>query len=79
MDQKPSEKEQVVSNEAYPTGVASEKYLQEGESFKEDDKSEEVITHGGDTALANAPWKYKMIALVTALLFPCKYALTSIN
>ncbi|KAL0144415.1 major facilitator superfamily domain-containing protein [Mucor lusitanicus] len=70
MDHKPSEKEQVVSNEAYPTGVASEKYLQDGESFKEDDKSEEVITHGGDTALANAPWKYKIIALVTALLFP---------
>ncbi|CAO3651632.1 unnamed protein product [Mucor fragilis] len=70
MDHKPSEKEQVVSNEAYPTGVASEKYLQDGESFKEDDKSEEIITHGGDTALANAPWKYKIIALVTALLFP---------
>lgn len=26
----------------------------------------------GDAALANAPWKYKLIALVTALLFPRK-------
>jgi hypothetical protein len=26
----------------------------------------------GDAALANAPWKYKLIALVTALLFPSK-------
>lgn len=24
----------------------------------------------GDAALANAPWQYKLIALVTALLFP---------
>lgn len=26
----------------------------------------------GDTALANAPWQYKLIALVTALCFPSK-------
>lgn len=26
----------------------------------------------GDAALANAPWQYKLIALVTALLFPSK-------
>lgn len=73
MDNKPSEKEQVVSTENYSTAVTSEKYIQDGESLKEDDKSEEILTHGGDTALANAPWKYKIIALVTALLFPCKY------
>lgn len=24
----------------------------------------------GDTALANAPWQYKLIALITALCFP---------
>lgn len=24
----------------------------------------------GDAALANAPWQYKLVALVTALLFP---------
>jgi hypothetical protein len=32
-------------------------------------------TNGGDTAFANAPWKYKIIALVTALLFPREYTL----
>jgi hypothetical protein len=26
----------------------------------------------GDAALANSPWQYKLIALVTALLFPRK-------
>ncbi|KAI9268031.1 major facilitator superfamily domain-containing protein [Phascolomyces articulosus] len=26
--------------------------------------------HGGDTALANAPWRYKVIALATALMLP---------
>lgn len=26
----------------------------------------------GDAALANAPWQYKLIALVTALCFPSK-------
>jgi hypothetical protein len=26
----------------------------------------------GDTALANAPWQYKIVALITALAFPCK-------
>ncbi|CAO3703825.1 unnamed protein product [Rhizopus stolonifer] len=31
---------------------------------------EKKWVQGGDTALANAPWKFKVIALVTALLFP---------
>lgn len=39
-------------------------------SIKEDEKHQ--VHGGGDTALANAPWKFKIIALVTALLFPCK-------
>jgi hypothetical protein len=26
--------------------------------------------HGGDTGLANAPWKFKLIALATALMLP---------
>lgn len=26
----------------------------------------------GDAALANSPWQYKLIALITALLFPRK-------
>jgi hypothetical protein len=26
----------------------------------------------GDAALANAPWQYKLVALITALLFPRK-------
>jgi hypothetical protein len=30
----------------------------------------------GDAALANAPWQYKLIALVTALLFPSKVDMT---
>ncbi|KAF7727035.1 hypothetical protein EC973_008082 [Apophysomyces ossiformis] len=30
----------------------------------------QVVSHGGDTAFANAPWKYKVIALVTALMLP---------
>ncbi|CAO3585571.1 unnamed protein product [Absidia cylindrospora] len=28
------------------------------------------LGHGGDTALANAPWKFKLIALATALMLP---------
>ncbi|KAI8098335.1 major facilitator superfamily domain-containing protein [Gilbertella persicaria] len=46
---------------------SNEKYLQDD---YQEDRSEEVKTYGGDTALANAPWKYKLIALLTALLFP---------
>ncbi|PHZ10137.1 MFS general substrate transporter [Rhizopus microsporus ATCC 52813] len=34
------------------------------------DNEKQKQTYGGDTALANAPWKFKIIALVTALLFP---------
>ncbi|KAI7872035.1 major facilitator superfamily domain-containing protein [Spinellus fusiger] len=37
---------------------------------KLEEDNQEHISHGGDTALANAPWQYKMVALVTALLFP---------
>ncbi|KAI8374536.1 major facilitator superfamily domain-containing protein [Radiomyces spectabilis] len=33
-------------------------------------EDKEPASHGGDTALANAPWQYKLIALVTALMFP---------
>lgn len=39
------------------------------------DNEKQKQTYGGDTALANAPWKFKIIALVTALLFPCKIAI----
>ncbi|KAI8347311.1 major facilitator superfamily domain-containing protein [Blakeslea trispora] len=42
----------------------------EQETFKEEDKSVEIVADGGDTSLANAPWQYKVIALITALLFP---------
>lgn len=38
----------------------------------EDESKNDLQIHGGDTALADAPWKFKVIALVTALLFPCK-------
>lgn len=56
----------------------SEKYLQDGTSASSVDEKhaeEDLKVHGGDTALANAPWKYKALALVTALMFPCKYIL----
>ena len=32
--------------------------------------SEETGLHENDAALANAPWKYKVVALVTALMLP---------
>jgi hypothetical protein len=38
-----------------------------------DHESDEVIlseNEAGESALVNAPWQYKLIALVTALLFP---------
>lgn len=71
MDNKESEKQEVLGTENVYTG-STEKYLKDTNSVEEDNKSEEVVTHGGDTAFANAPWKFKIIALVTALLFPCK-------
>jgi hypothetical protein len=37
---------------------------------EENGQPTEEIGHGGDTALANAPWKFKLIALVTALMLP---------
>lgn len=72
MDTKGSEKQQVDSSYISDEKLShenSEKYLSEGN----DGRTEEVQTFGGDTALANAPWKYKIIALVTALMFPCNY------
>lgn len=78
MDNRGSEKQEVVNSSAADEKYAydtSEKYLQDGKSVSSEEEKhseENVITHGGDTALANAPWKYKMIALVTALMFPCK-------
>jgi hypothetical protein len=41
------------------------------ESSKHDD-APLTSEQAGDAALANAPWQYKLIALVTALLFPSK-------
>lgn len=72
MDSKVSEKQQVNSSYIPDEKLShenSEKYLSEGN----DGQTEEIHTFGGDTALANAPWKYKVIALITALMFPCKY------
>lgn len=37
---------------------------------EETEQSKEEVGHGGDTALANAPLKFKLIALITALMFP---------
>jgi hypothetical protein len=65
-------KQELVGTEKVQTET-SEKYLKDTDSVEEDKKSEELHTHGGDTAFANAPWKFKVIALCTALLFPCKY------
>lgn len=76
MDNKGTEKLEVntpAMDEKYNTNGSPEKYLQDNSSnYGEDKPSEEIRTFGGDTALANAPWKYKIIALVTALMFPCK-------
>lgn len=76
MDSKGTEKLEVnapTMDEKYNTNGTPEKYLQDNNSnYDEDKRSEEIRTFGGDTALANAPWKYKIIALTTALMFPCK-------
>lgn len=53
------------NNEKYD--ATTEKYLQDDKKSQEE---EEARTYGGDTALANAPWKFKVIALTTALMFP---------
>ncbi|KAI8384989.1 major facilitator superfamily domain-containing protein [Radiomyces spectabilis] len=37
---------------------------------KEEDPHPETAASGGDAALANAPWQFKLIALATALLLP---------
>ncbi|KAG2233913.1 hypothetical protein INT48_004401 [Thamnidium elegans] len=74
MDNKGTEKLEVIAptmDEKYNTNGSPEKYLQDNSStYGEDKSNEEIRTFGGDTALANAPWKYKIIALVTALMFP---------
>ncbi|KAI8088918.1 major facilitator superfamily domain-containing protein [Halteromyces radiatus] len=43
--------------------------IQEPDEMKLEQENQEQ-GHGGDTALANAPWKFKIIALSTALMFP---------
>ncbi|KAI9016539.1 major facilitator superfamily domain-containing protein [Phycomyces nitens] len=40
------------------------------EELEKNEQEVAPISHGGDTAFANASWQYKTIALVTALLFP---------
>lgn len=78
MDSKGGEKQEVDSSYIFNEKLnneTSEKYLPDNKTATDydDDKNDEIKTFGGDTALANAPWKYKIIALVTALMFPCKY------
>ncbi|KAI9251198.1 major facilitator superfamily domain-containing protein [Sporodiniella umbellata] len=58
---------QTASTEEVLT--TSEKKWSTNDSEKEERDFDENQV-GGDTALANAPWKYKLIALVTALCFP---------
>jgi hypothetical protein len=82
-NRKSSEKQEVINPSSASTAanekyVLEDKYLQDTRSastiYEGDKKSEEEVrTFGGDTALANAPWKFKIIALFTALMFPCKY------
>lgn len=53
------------------TDYNNESYLKEENSSSDADlavNEQEV----GDTALANSPWKYKIVALITALSFPRK-------
>ncbi|KAG0171973.1 hypothetical protein DFQ28_005385 [Apophysomyces sp. BC1034] len=54
------------------TGHAHEKERYQESSIEKVPMEDEpnVVSHGGDTAFANAPWKYKVIALVTALMLP---------
>lgn len=80
MDNRGSEKQEIANSSAAAEEKYaydnSENYLKDGKSVSSEEEKhteENVIAHGGDTALANAPWKYKVIALVTALMFPCKY------
>lgn len=55
-------------------------YLAKGFPQNETEKSDNfsaeetqlTAQEAGDAALANAPWQYKLIALITALLFPRK-------
>lgn len=53
----------------------SEKVLNHSPEMTERDNTEDApltAEEAGDAALANAPWQYKLVALVTALLFPRK-------
>ncbi|KAI9277800.1 major facilitator superfamily domain-containing protein [Sporodiniella umbellata] len=45
-----------------------EKHLVDNQHLSESETIDERLA--GDTALANAPWQYKLIALITALCFP---------
>lgn len=68
----------MSKEEVKASSLKNEKVLADDTSIQdgyldEDDSKKDIQIHGGDTALADAPWKFKIIALVTALLFPCKY------
>ncbi|KAI8074860.1 major facilitator superfamily domain-containing protein [Gongronella butleri] len=62
----PSEKDEKDTRALDTTAHASD--ASSVEDIKE--PQEEPTSHGGDTALVNAPWQYKVIALVTALMLP---------
>ncbi|KAI7902817.1 major facilitator superfamily domain-containing protein [Cokeromyces recurvatus] len=67
-----NEKAKVLTspyNEKQLTEV-SENHTQDINNTDNEELSDDLRIHGGDTALANASWKYKSIALITALLFP---------
>ncbi|KAI7892342.1 major facilitator superfamily domain-containing protein [Mucor mucedo] len=71
-----SSKKIVVDEEPYikdDSSYISKNYPQiENEKVDSSSTVEDQLTaqEAGDAALANAPWQYKLIALVTALLFP---------
>lgn len=46
--------------------------ITEKAAIDSDDDQSLTSQEAGDAALANSPWQYKLIALVTALLFPRK-------
>ncbi|KAI8330074.1 major facilitator superfamily domain-containing protein [Chlamydoabsidia padenii] len=51
--------------------VLQEKFeMYDDEQKKQEEGHSDDHGHGGDTGLANAPWKFKLVALATALMLP---------
>ncbi|KAI8062319.1 major facilitator superfamily domain-containing protein [Gilbertella persicaria] len=69
----PNEKVAVMDDVHSDKYTSSEKALDENHNIDSSNASEHTPLseqEAGDAALANAPWQYKLLALITALLFP---------